>query len=477
MAPRSRRSRSSPDGRWVATGGQDGSVLVHEAATGERRHSLGGGRSAILALAWSPDSDRLAVSQEQGEIRIVEVSARTTHQSLALPGASTGAAVYGLAFSPDGDRLLGGDWSITTASVWDVGLSGGAEVRNVRGATGAHGVDFGTDARLFTVTDGAAVAVDDGGADEAVLRLAASGVGTTAEAGFRSLDVSADGSVVGIGNSTSGAVVWDADDGDVLFATPADAADRQFRSRTTFSPDGAHVAVAGVDRIEVLTRDGTRVAELSAEAGHGFRDPVFSPDGRLVAALGFPLDRGEPNPLPGDPFPLRARAGWDVMWWDWRADEVRQVAKDGYGHDPEFSPDGTRLAIPAVGGATQVLDVSSGRVVGTLDGHEGGVVGLDYSPDGRRIATGGLDGRTIIWDAETGIQLLQLPPSEHQVSSVAFSADGRHLATDSLLTDVVRVWTLDVTELRQIASDRLVRDLTAAECQHYLHRDCETGSR
>lgn len=70
---------------------------------------------------------------------------------------------------------------------------------------------------------------------------------------------------------------------------------------------------------------------------------------------------------------------------------------------------------------TQALDVASGEVVCTLDGH--GVIGLDFSPDGGRIATGGLEGRTIVWDATDGTELLQLPALDHQVSSVSFSPD------------------------------------------------------
>ncbi|WP_299442291.1 BTAD domain-containing putative transcriptional regulator [uncultured Phycicoccus sp.] len=464
----------SPDGRWVASGARDGRLRIHDAATGDIVHTPGDAQSSIFAVAWSPDSGRLAVSEEQGEIRVFEVTERAVRQSVTLPGASTGAGLIGLAFGPDGSRLLGGDWTITTASVWDVGLSGDAEVMNVRGAPGAHGTAFGPEGRLFTLTDGPSVTVHDGPDDGAPVRLTLPGTADRPDAPFRALDVSADGSAVGIGNSLSGAAVWDLDSGDLLFSTPTSPAQDRFRSRTTFSPDGQYVAVAGVSRIEVRSRDGIGVARLDATAGYAFRDPVFDPDGEVVAAFRFPLDGTQRNQLPGDPFPLQARPDWDVVWWNWRSGEVRETPKTGYGHDPEFSPDGTRLAMPAVGGATEVLDIASGAVAHTLEGHEAGVISLDFSPDGRRVATGGLEGRTIIWDARTGAQLLQLPLSDHEVSSVSFSPDGRHLATDSLLTDVVRVWTLDVAELRHLAAEQVPRDFTAAECRQYLHRACDT---
>lgn len=463
----------SPDGRWVATGGRAGEVRIYDATDGRLVHTPGDGRSSIFALAWSPDSRQLAASEDQGEIRLFEVTLSAARQTLTLPGASTGGGLIGLAFSPDGTRLLGGDWSITVASVWDVGLSGDAEVMNARGAFGAHGTAFGPGGRLFTVAEGASVDVYEDTADERPVRLRAPGVTVRPEAGFRALDVSADGSAVGIGNSLSGAAVWDTASGDLLFSTLGSPSVRRFRSRTTFGPDGRHVAVATVDRIDVRSRDGASLARLRARDGYGFRDPVLSPDGSRVAALRFPLNRRQRNSLAGDPFPLASRPGWDVIWWDWRSGEVREVPKTGYGHDAEFSPDGTKLALPAVGGETQVLDVASGEVAYTLDGHEAGVIGLDFSADGRLVATGGLDGLTIVWDAEDGAELLRLPTSDHEVSSVAFSPDGRHLATDSLTTDVVRVWTLDVAELRGLAADQVARDLTAAECRQYLHRACD----
>jgi WD40 repeat protein/DNA-binding SARP family transcriptional activator len=448
----------SPDGRWVAVGTSSGDVRIHDAATGRGLHTISEAESGAISLAWSADSRRLAVGEVQGDVQVHDVTPTGVRSSLSLSSTLPSGWMTGLAFSPDGTRLLGGDAGVTLASVWDVGLSGDAEVRNVRGARESNGLAFGPDGRLFTIAEGGSVHIHDaGGEGSAPGPTAMKAAGMASDAFLQGLAVSPDGGTVGIGDSPLGAQVWDVASRDLLFHTDSE----EFTWRPAFSPDSRLVALATESRIDLYRPDGEREARLEPEDGFGFRDPAFSPDGTVVAALSFPLDREDPE-------------GWRVVLWDWESGEVSRVPTR-HGLDPEFSPDGTQLVIAAVGAPTRVLDVASGDVVHTLTGHATGVMDATFSPDGRLIATGGRDGLAIIWDAEDGTPVLQLPRSDHEVSSVAFSADGRHLATDSIMTDVVRVWTLDAVELRRIAADQLARDFTSAECRRYLHRACDSA--
>ena len=125
-------------------------------------------------MAWSADSRQLAVTEEQGDVRVHAVTPSAVGPTVQI-SASTSGGLVGVAFSPDGSRLLGGDIGVTAARVWDVSPAGSAEVRNVRGAHDAHGVAFGPDGRLFTVGAGASVSVypADAEADEPALRLRA----------------------------------------------------------------------------------------------------------------------------------------------------------------------------------------------------------------------------------------------------------------------------------------------------------------
>ncbi len=447
----------SPDGRWVATASDDGTVRVRDAETGRSRHTLTDAASAVMGLAWAPDSARLAAGGREGKVRVYAVTPDSARTAITVGGSSTAGGVAGLAFSPDGSHLLAGDFPVTAATVWDVGPYGDAEVMNVLNPPqDAAGVAFDPDGRLYTPSDGGSISVWDGDDGAPVTRLEQAGESDAPAPPFHSVAVSADGSTAATGQSPAGATVWDVASGSPLFSAPQG----RWLWRPAFSPDARRVALAGDHGLTLRTREGEIVNTLPPDPGFGFRDPAFSPDGRSVAVVHFPLDRSRPT-------------GWEVVMWDWEADTTTSWPARGTGHRLSFAPDGARLAIADVGVPPRVFDVPAGTVAFELEGHAAGVADLAYSPDGSRIATAGLDGMVIVWDASDGTPLLRLPTLPQEVTAIAFSPDGRHLATGSIAEEVMRVWTLDVAELRRIAADRVVRGFTAAECNAYLHRrDC-----
>lgn len=91
----------SPDGRRLATAGQDGRVKWWGVeARGEPRTVWDGG-AAVTALVWSPDSDWLAGGDERGRIALWDAATGKVH---AAWDAHEGPVTC-LAVSPDGRRL------------------------------------------------------------------------------------------------------------------------------------------------------------------------------------------------------------------------------------------------------------------------------------------------------------------------------------------------------------------------------------
>jgi WD40 repeat protein len=96
-----------------------------------------------------------------------------------------------------------------------------------------------------------------------------------------------------------------------------------------------------------------------------------------------------------------------------------------------FSPDGKTLAAGIGSGLIVLWDTATQQKVATLsDGYGlGGVTSVAFSPDGRTLATGDNDGHAVLWDVASGHRVATLNPAIGVVASVAYSPDGRTLAT------------------------------------------------
>lgn len=99
-----RRLTASPDGRWIVSGGDNGSILVWEVATKSVLVSFKGHEDHVCGLVFAPDSEKFASASWDKTVCIWK---RETGEIFLGP-LQVGSEAYSVSYSPDGSKLAAG---------------------------------------------------------------------------------------------------------------------------------------------------------------------------------------------------------------------------------------------------------------------------------------------------------------------------------------------------------------------------------
>jgi WD40 repeat protein/serine/threonine protein kinase len=451
----------SPDGKWLASAGEDGTVKVWDVANGRCIGTFAGHTDQVVSVAFSPDGKRLASASHDRTVKLWNVASGRVIRT--FEGHKNW--VRCVAFSPDGKWLASAS-DDQTVKLWDA--STGTYIRTFEGHGGlVFGVAFSPDGKN----------VASASADKTVkIWDAASGHETQTLKGHtdevKSVAFSPDGKQLVSAGLDWKVRLWEVASGRETLPSLKGHTDRVFG--VAFSPDGKRVASASVDRTVKLWDLATGEEELSLKGHTSWVSSVaFSPDGQRlasasqdgtvkewdVAAGGDSMmvikDFAMPKCVAFSPDGRRlASAGEDQRIRIWDA-ASGQVALTLIGHTATvwsvaFSPDGNQLASASLDKTVKVWDAMSGRLIRTLKGPTAGVLSVAFSRDGKLLAAGSEDKTVRVWDLGTGQQTLTLNGHSGMVLSAAFSPDGERLASAG--TDrTIKVW--------DTASGRLILDL------------------
>jgi WD40 repeat protein/serine/threonine protein kinase len=406
----------SPDGRRVSSGGNDGSVRLWDAATGRCLGVCEGHGERVWAVAFSPDGQRLvsAAAPEDDRCRLWNAAEATLVAK--LPGRAT---MHGLAFTPDGARII----CCANEAIRVIDAGSGKEIR-------AHPVPGG-----FVFCCG--VSRDS--------RLLVTG-----------------------GDYPDNAVrVWDLEAG-TLLATMRGHQNKV--SSVAFSPDGRRVVSASQDQtLRVWEVGGKRVAILHGHTSHVER-AFFSADGRRVLSASNDGTVRFWDPAGGEAVAVcqghargisscamsgdgawlaSAAADHTVRLWDLALVERDGVLRghESYVYAVAFCPDGIHLVSAAWDNSARLWDLDSGRPAGLFKGpgrrdplrrptdklpvgaDPGSyLLALALSPDGGTLVTGSRDKKVQFWDVKSQQLRRTMELPGEGVDALAFSPDGAQVA-------------------------------------------------
>jgi WD40 repeat protein len=486
-APNPSDAAWSPDGTSIATADEDGTARIFDARTGRQRLALVGHRDGVTDVDWSPDSTHVVTASDDGTAKVWRVIGGDGRERFTLSAQDTRSGLVSAAFSPDGSHVVTGDIENRATIVWDVSITGDAELATLpAAASDQSSATFTPDGRYLLAGNAAGtVSVWDAQTLTRVRKLGDPDQSPPIEnvisppaatdVFVNAIDVSPDGRLAAVVTVdprprlwTTVMRVWDLETGQEAFRTRPRGF---FVDDVAWSPTGDHLAISTTRLadtseevleavVTVVDRSGREVAVLpDAEPFVQILSLAFTPDGKRL--IGSRSSTASFETFFGQ-----------VMIWNWEDGQLERSIDTG-GEEAVLSPRGDLIVSTprnffAGSQVAEVWDWATGQHLRTLAGHTGSVTDAAFSPDGSRLATASRDGTVRLWDPDTGKQQLVLRGHVGEVSAVAFSPDGSRLV--SVGTDgTVRVSALDLDELIEIAENGLTRSLTDEECRKYLH--------
>ncbi|MCP4108781.1 MAG: hypothetical protein GY749_25090 [Desulfobacteraceae bacterium] len=399
----------STDGQKLASGSEDKAIKIWDVCTGQCLKTLEGHKDWARSVVFNPDGQTLASGGEDNTLKIWDM--RDGNCLKTLEGYSK--RIQSLAFSPDGQILASGNDK--TVRLWDTGDYNCLKI--LKGYTNwALSVAFSPDGKILA-----------SGSEDCAVRLwdVINGKCKTLQehtGSVRSVAFSPDGKTLASGSEDRLVKIWDVHTGRCLKTLRGHT---NWVQSVAFSPDAKIIASSSDDK-KVRIWD-VRTGQCQKELKHGdwVLSVAFSSDGKMLAS-------GSDD---------KTVKIWDVSKWS-----CIKILK---GHDSRiwslaFSPDNQKLASAGEeDNKVKIWDISKEDYYFELE-HEK-VWSVAFSPDGERIACAGEDSTVKIWNISNGKCLKILSGHDNRIRSVTFNPDGQTLASGSE-DEMIKIWDIEKGE-------------------------------
>ncbi|MEH2214061.1 eIF2A-related protein [Nostoc sp.] len=323
---------------------------------------------AVFSVAFSPDGKKLVIGDSKGTVQVWEASSGRV--LLFLQGHDSG--VNSVAFDPEGQRIVSGS-DDKTVRLWDV-----------------NGQPIG---QPFV------------GHDSLVLSVA----------------FDPEGQRIVSGSNDKTVRLWDVNGQPI--GQPFVGHEDWVRS-VAFSPDGQRIVSGSYDKtVRLWDMNGQPIGQPFVGHDSGVNSVAFDPEGERIVSGSFDNT---------------------VRLWDVNGQPIGQpfVGHDSWVLSVAFSPEGERIVSGSHDNTVRLWDVNGQPIGQPFVGHDSWVYSVAFSPEGERIVSGSFDHTVRLWDVHG--QLIGQPfvGHENRVLSVAFSPDGQRIVSGSF-DNTVRLWDVN----------------------------------
>jgi WD40 repeat protein len=359
----------------------------------------------IMSVTFSPDGQKLAIGDRNGQIRLFRVA--DGKPLLSIFGHS--GWLWSVAFSPDG-KILASAGMDSVIRLWDTTTG-----ECLKTLEGHHGYIWAVIFSPILAPSEAEIQTNSG----AILA-------STCE--DRTIKL------------------WDINTGQCLQTLPLKETNIIAGWSVAFSPDGSLLASGGEQAISLWnisklrlnatelthSRDTEVISYLRLKTLVGHKDTVsqaiFCPDGQTV--ISSSIDQ-------------------TIKVWDIQSGQCLQtlpvLSPFVWKNSIALNPNGRTLANNSVDGQIRLWDIRSGRSLGIIQAHTISPHGLAFNPNGQILACGGHDCSLKLWDSRTGECLKTVQGSIDYIPAVVFSPNGLTIASGSA-GGILSLWNVETEQ-------------------------------